>query len=107
MELTDLEICKRIAEIKDLSPAIVDGKLYTRMGLFDLFDLSRTHRANKLSRFVFDLIFEFGVCIHHGSGDVFICGGDSHDGCLSVKTFDVDCDLSLRKAILLCIIESK
>ena len=46
----------------------------------------------------------YEVCVHYGSGDVFICGGDNFDGCICVKSFDVDDKATLKKAVLLCII---
>ena len=105
-KLTDLEICKRIAEIKKIMPTVFNGTLITNIGEFNLFDLSRTHRANKHARYVFELMLEFGVCISQESGDVWICGGDGYDGCLGVASFDCGDELSLRRAILLVIIKA-
>ena len=104
--MNDLTICKKIAEIKGLMPNVVSGSVITTRGLLNFFDLSSTHMANKTTRYLFDLMFEFGVCVHHESFDVWICGGDNFDGCLSVKSFKDGCELSFRRAILLAIIEA-
>lgn len=113
-ELTDLEICRKIADIEDVHYmetkykgnanfiALVSENDFTgtppeMIGKYDPLN------DNALC---FMLQNEYEVCVHYGSGDVFICGGDSHDGCLAVESFDIDDKKTLNKAICLVIIKA-
>lgn len=104
--LTDLQLCKRIAEIKGLAPKVVSGSVITTRGLLNFFDLSHTHMANKTTRYLFDLMFEFEVCICHYNGIAFIQSDNTDGDHKSVVSFDSDSQLSFRRAILLSIIEA-
>jgi len=105
-KLSDLEICNRIAEIKDLAPLVVADELITGMGSFDLFDLSPTNKANKLAKFVFNLMFEFEVCVCHYESIVFIQSDYTDRPNKSRISFCDGNEYSFRRSILLCIIEA-
>lgn len=61
MELTDSEICKRIAEIEGLRPKVISGFVITTMGEFNLFDKEKTHRANKMQTYLLGLLFKHKI----------------------------------------------
>ena len=102
-KLTDLEICKRIAEIEGVE------LMSFRQGDRTAFAAGSQTIYNPLTddALCFRLGFKFGVCIDYESGDVFIRGGDGFDGCLSVIKFEDGCFESLKRAICLAIIKSK
>lgn len=105
-ELTNLEICKKIAEIKKIMPTVLGSTLITNIGEFDLFDLSRTHRANKHARYVLDLMFEFDVSIDRYCDYVFIISDYTDRPHKAQVSFTDGDELSFRRAILLAIIEA-
>jgi hypothetical protein len=106
MKLTDLEICKRIAEIKKIMPTVFNDTLITNIGEFDLFNLARTPRANKRARYVLDLMIEFEVCVCHYNSTVFILSDYTDRPHKSTVSFSDNDELSFRRAVLLCIIEA-
>ena len=107
-ELTDLEICQRIAEIEGVDFRIQNGKVLPESPA-EAITSKLTDVYNPLTddALCFKLGFKFGVCIDYESGDVFIRGGDGFDGCLSVIKFEDGCFESLKRAICLAIIKSK
>ncbi len=105
-KLTDLEICKRIAEMKKIMPTVFSGVLVTNIGEFNLFDVSRTHRANKHARYVFDLMLEFEVCICHYTSTAYILSDYTDKPHKAQVSFDDADELSFRRAVLLAIIEA-
>ncbi len=104
--MNDLEICKRIAEIKKIMPTVIGGVLVTNIGEFNLFDVSRTHRANKHARYVLDLILEFEVCICHYTSTAYILSDYTDKPLRAQVSFDDADELSFRRAALLVIIEA-
>ena len=113
--MNDLEICKRIAEIEEYTFEVI--KIHDSMSAVKPTEFINVHEYpnvgcsmtyNPLTddALFFVLQNKYEVCVHYGSGDVFICGGDNFDGCLSVKSFDVDDKKTLNKAICLAIIEA-
>lgn len=104
--LTELEINMEIAKIKRLMPKLVCAELITTIGLFNLFDLSPSHRANKLSNYFLTLMFDFKVSICHYGSFAFIESDYTDRPNKSQHSFDDDCMVSFRKAVLLCIIEA-
>ena len=107
-ELTDLEICRRIAEIENLEHYISENKKYcmTRDKLSTYVIRHVEYNPLTDDALCFKLCFEYGVCIDYESGDVFIRGGDGFDGCLSVIKFEDGCFESLKRAICLAIIKA-
>jgi hypothetical protein len=104
--MNDLEICKKIAEIE--GHVFDTGGRYFRCELIKHDMVVGYIDYNPLTddALCFQLQNHYEVCVHYGSGDVFICGGDNFDGCLSVKSFDIDDKKTLNKAICLAIIEA-
>ncbi|MCP4058474.1 MAG: hypothetical protein GY738_14390 [Pseudoalteromonas sp.] len=104
--MNDLEICKRIAEMKKIMPTVFGGVLVTNIGEFNLFDVSRTHRANKHARYVLDLMLEFKVCICHYTSTAYILSDYTDKPHKAQVSFDDDDELSFRRSVLLAIIEA-
>ncbi len=103
-ELTNLEVCKRIAEI--------EGRLVSNYKLCtdDVWVHTCDTRNSSVTLYnpfdnalCLNLAFKYHVSIHYASGKVFI--SDSDRGSFTVK-FDINRLESLLKAILLCIIEA-
>ena len=106
-ELTELEINTKIATIRGLAPMVVDEDVITTMGYFNLFDLSPTHRANKQANYFLTLMLEFQVSICHYGTFAFIESGYTDDRPHKAQhSFDDNCMVSFRKAVLLCIISA-
>ena len=109
-KLTDLEICKRIAEIEGVKFIVSSGKIaadaFQVHDLFSCAHMGFTFNPLTDDALCFKLMNKHEACVHYGSGDVFICGGDNFDGCLSLQSFDVDDKKTLNKAICLAIIEA-
>jgi|GEM_PF-4665690 len=104
--MNNLEICKKIAEIKKIMPRVFNDALITNIGEFDLFNVSRTHRANKHARYVLDLMLEFKVCICHYTSTVYILSDHTEFQYKAQVSFNNNDELSFRRAILLSIIEA-
>ena len=107
-ELTDLEICKRIAEIEGVEFRIQNSKVLPENPA-QVLTSKLTDVYNPLTddALCFKLGFKFGVCINYEACDVFILGGEGFDGCLSVMQFEGGCFDSLKRAMCLAIIESR
>lgn len=112
MELSDLDICKKIAEIEGYTVSnehYTDGQAYVEYQAFcptDLEDFTsvKPYMPIHSKEMCLDLMFKYEVCINHYSSTAYIDSDYTDSPHIAQVSFDgLD---SMKKAICLVIIEA-